>query len=920
MARGAEFRETAATQAAAHEQFQGALTQVANVYGNVADQASLMTADADALQAHEDAAWEVAMQMNEGVGKDLAARSTQLRMKAAEELRAKDEEARKILAASAPKTSLLDKLPSFQAPTIKTPNARKLTSRILIGATLAPVAMTGVAAAQGAGDAEYSGVGKQATETATPGATPDAAKVAEATAKALTENAAAIESSVAALGDDVDTNDAEAQAKLADIAADVAEAAGATISDADKKANEEDLSFAVEESADKIVAAAKTLADKNADAAAKDTATNELTAAATAIVEAATPETDPSDAATEEDGTAADPLHTLEAATGDIEKATKTLADKKATEEEITAAEESLADIAVSIAEAAGVTDVDKEADGEALSKVLTDNAEAIIKASDIATSADPEVKQEAKDAAGEELGKYVDAITKAAGGETGDDEGTTEGTAPDADKKAEEDKAAKNQAIVDAAEKLADAQAVIDDENATEEEKATAETDKATALGDLVTAAMALGKDEADPKGGDEGDAGGDEELTDKQKAAKERTKKAHALGTTVNRATIRSKTRTIGEFHELVEKVKAHPGDYNDMRVSHEGDRASSLMSFDKNASTADVREGVLFSTVNSLQYRAGLWNMLHDKPYEAKIPDSVTPREQLDFVLDFLGEVKTENVRVNGIYRNAAISLVEGRYAKPTAFRDVRMVNFEHNGRSVLIKVGGGTDGNKDVCLNPNEILGKIEIIPPTPPNGQGGGTPPPAKPPTGTKSNPKGPGGSGTGTATPTPTPTPTATPTVTPTATPTVTPTATPTSTPTAGPKKETAPAPGGTKDPLPPSGGTTPPPAPTPAPTVAQLPTPVATPVPSAEPTPVHQAPDGPGAPGNTGGDKTQDPGAPGGIKEGLVAPVAPVALIAGAIAAAARRRRTITSVMDEKRTAGQARSKFNNPRKGGRR
>jgi hypothetical protein len=199
-----------------------------------------------------------------------------------------------------------------------------------------------------------------------------------------------------------------------------------------------------------------------------------------------------------------------------------------------------------------------------------------------------------------------------------------------------------------------------------------------------------------------------------------------AERLGHTVNQATEKSHTRTLKEFHALVERVQAHVMLFHNLTVSHEDDRASSLLSFDKDMANADVREAVLFSSVNSLQYRAEAWNRLHGRHVEAPIPKKVTPRDQLHYILDFLKGVKTEDATMTGIYRNGAISQVNGtRYATPTAFRNVRGTLFTNDDprfkhAKLLVKKGGGSDASKHACINPEEFEGEIVVVTsPTPP---------------------------------------------------------------------------------------------------------------------------------------------------------------------------------------------------------
>lgn len=245
-----------------------------------------------------------------------------------------------------------------------------------------------------------------------------------------------------------------------------------------------------------------------------------------------------------------------------------------------------------------------------------------------------------------------------------------------------------------------------------------------APALGEADTSTSTTGN--TTPAAGTQKAAGnnqpgsGDKASQTDQKKPGAMNKFDYKLGGSVDAATKRVKTTNDEEFQHFVRETYAFLGHANDLKVSHDGNRMSSLKSFDKNASTDDIREATWLSAINSQSYRAGLWNTLHGRAVEAQVPESVSPKEQLNFIYKVMSsdDLKTTNIRMNGLYANGAIKADGSRYAKLTSFTDVRAVKIEANGRTAIVKVGGGSRGNEVVCLNLEELK-NVKIVEETPP---------------------------------------------------------------------------------------------------------------------------------------------------------------------------------------------------------
>ena len=189
--------------------------------------------------------------------------------------------------------------------------------------------------------------------------------------------------------------------------------------------------------------------------------------------------------------------------------------------------------------------------------------------------------------------------------------------------------------------------------------------------------------------------------------------------LGNTIDSAVKHIETHTDAQFRAFVKKSFANPDQYK-VHVSHNGDRVDSLDSMHKNANTNDLREAAWLGVLSDPSVVSSYWNNMHHKDSGTPIPANVSHQEQLNDLYRLFSsqDLKTANVRLNGLYANGAISQHDGhRYDVPTAFRNVRAVLIEANGTKLLIKVGGGSDGNKPVCLNP-ELMRHITITPETP----------------------------------------------------------------------------------------------------------------------------------------------------------------------------------------------------------
>jgi len=178
-----------------------------------------------------------------------------------------------------------------------------------------------------------------------------------------------------------------------------------------------------------------------------------------------------------------------------------------------------------------------------------------------------------------------------------------------------------------------------------------------------------------------------------------------------TVNRAIQELKTGSDSEFRKFVQESYANRGDYNDMKVSHKDNMYSQLKNFDKHSSSHDIREAAWLSSLNDLEVRAGYWNNINGHKSDAPIPASVTAAEQLKDLYQFFSsdQLKTDNVRLNGTYANGLVFEANGKRAVAhETFKNVRAIQLEVDGKKILIKVGGGNDGNGPVCVNPEDLL--------------------------------------------------------------------------------------------------------------------------------------------------------------------------------------------------------------------
>ncbi len=178
--------------------------------------------------------------------------------------------------------------------------------------------------------------------------------------------------------------------------------------------------------------------------------------------------------------------------------------------------------------------------------------------------------------------------------------------------------------------------------------------------------------------------------------------------LGGSVNSAVERVHTHTENQFRHFVIDSYAELGHYNNLKVSHAGNRMSSLKDFNKDASTNDVLEGTWLSAINSHSYRADVWKKLHGMSITDSV--SVSPARQLHDIYTFFShkDLRVNNVRMNGTYANGFIEQsTDQTSTEQSNFNNVRGVQMDVNGESLLVKVGGGNTADGPVCLNLEQL---------------------------------------------------------------------------------------------------------------------------------------------------------------------------------------------------------------------
>lgn len=121
-------------------------------------------------------------------------------------------------------------------------------------------------------------------------------------------------------------------------------------------------------------------------------------------------------------------------------------------------------------------------------------------------------------------------------------------------------------------------------------------------------------------------------------------------------------------------------------------------------ENISADNMAEGVAFSAKGDRGYRQGVVNALNGRPATART--NATRKENLRYIERAMTAEDTRYVmdRVTGSFVNHGETVNDEIFAQDAYLSNVRVMKMQtKDGREVIFKAGGGSDGNKKICIN-------------------------------------------------------------------------------------------------------------------------------------------------------------------------------------------------------------------------